>query len=67
MENLTSPPGQLLQVKDAVGQLFMIYAAVWFFPPIFSKWLQCKLILGKSFQLWFLCSMYLQELVSGTV
>lgn len=34
MENLTSPPRQQLQVKDAVGPLFMIYAAVWFFPPV---------------------------------
>lgn len=34
MENLTSPPRQLLQVKDAVGPLFMIYTAVCFFPPV---------------------------------
>lgn len=34
MENLTCPPRQLLPVKDAVGPLFMIDAAVWFFPSV---------------------------------
>lgn len=45
MENLTSPPRQLLQVKDAVGLLFMTYAAA-SFSPSFSKRLQGKLMLG---------------------